>query len=156
MATPKKTPKPAANPSKTPDANTPEVKTPASKSVKSKTVESKSVESKSAESKSVESKSVSKPVVTMHEDHAKHVAATLISRAKQAPSIAPKSESAEFKKLKESLAKPQHSITSSLSGANKIGGGAQGASAFARQVAHNQNAGANFNKTGVPRRTSGG
>ncbi|MGN6505202.1 MAG: hypothetical protein ACTHM6_06515 [Tepidisphaeraceae bacterium] len=115
----------------------------------------KSSTKKTAKPEGATSSERAMPTVAINEEHAKQVAASLINRAKQAPAAAVTQESADFKRLKESLGKPQHAITSPLAGGNKIGGVSQ-ASAFVRQQAHNQNMSANFNKTGVPRRTSGG
>ena len=62
---------------------------------------------------------------------------------------------ADFKKLKDGLATPQHAATSPLAGLNKAVKPA-GTAGYNRIGGHHQQSGVNASRTGVPRRTSGG
>jgi hypothetical protein len=87
------------------------------------------------------------------EQAAQSAAALLAARVKlNAATLKP--ESAEFKKLKAGLGKPAIPATSSV--LSSIGGTKPAHGGFQQQVGHNQTIGNNVNRTGVPRRTSGG
>lgn len=86
--------------------------------------------------------------------HAQTAAALLANRAKQ-PQTPTTGESAAFKQLKAGLAKPPLGANSPLGGGSNFPktGHTQG---FNKQPMHRQAFNSGANRTGVPRRTSGG
>ena len=92
------------------------------------------------------------PVVNT--DQAAQSAAALLAARVKINAASTKPESAEFKKLKAGVAKPAVSGTSSL--LSSIASAKSSHSGFSQQVGHNQTIGNSLNRTGVPRRTSGG
>lgn len=94
----------------------------------------------------------SQPLVNT-DQAAQSAAAMLAARVKLGAASA-KPESAEFKKLKAGSGKPVIPATSSL--LSRIGSNKPSHGGFSQQIGHNQTVGNNLNRTGVPRRTSGG